>query len=86
MAIAVAILGSLVFIGWFIVRVVRGKTVSAHIISYAVACVAGIYTFAFFLAMDISQLLKVVVSILFGVALIILAAYFQRRRQPGKPA
>ncbi len=80
MAIAIAILASLAFIGWFIARAVRGKLVSAHIISYAVACVAGIYTFAYFLGMDIPQLLKVVVSILFGVALIFLAAYFQRRR------
>lgn len=86
MAITIAILASLAFIGWFIARVVRGKSVSAHIISYAVACVAGIYTFAYFLAMDIPQLLKVVVSILFGVALIILAAYFQRRRQAGQQA
>jgi len=86
MAITIAILASLAFIGWFIVRAVRGKSVSAHIISYAVACVAGIYTFAYFLSMDIPQLIKVVVSILFGVALIFLAAYFQRRRQLSKRA
>ena len=83
MATAVAVLASLAFIGWLIYRAVRGKPFKAHNITYGLACVAGAYTFAFFLSMDIPQLIKIVVSILLGMALIVMAAYFQRR-QPGK--
>ncbi len=82
---AVAVLASLAFIGWLIYRAVRGKSFKAHNITYGLACVAGVFTFAFFINMDIPQLIKVVVSIFLGIALIILAAYLQRRRQPAKP-
>ena len=86
MAITVAILASLGFIGWVIYRAVRGKPIKAHVVAYAVACVTGVFTLAYFLSMeDIPQLIKVVVSILLGMALIVLAAFLQRRRQPGKP-
>lgn len=81
---AVAILASLIFIGWLIYRAVRGKPFKAHNITYGLACVAGVFTYAFFLSMDIPELLKIVVSIILGMLLIVLAAYLQRRRQPGK--
>ncbi len=84
MLIAVAILASLAFIGWLVYRAVRSKPVRAHTISYALACLAGIYTYAYFLSMDFPQLIKIVVSILLGIILIVLAAYLQRR-QVGKP-
>ncbi len=75
------------FIGWLIYRAVKGRPFmfKAHTVTYAVACVAGVFTYGFFLSMDIPQLVKIVVSILLGIALIILAAYFQRRRQMSKP-
>jgi hypothetical protein len=82
---AVAVLASLAFIGWLIYRAARGKPIKAHMVSYGVAIVAGIFTFVFFLNMDIPQLFKIATSIVFGIALIFLAAYIQRRRQPGKP-
>ena len=81
--VAVAVLASLVFIGWIIYRVVKVKSVKAYMVSYGVACVAGVFTFAYFLSLDIPQLIKIVVSILLGMALIVLAAFLQRR-QPGK--
>jgi tryptophan-rich sensory protein len=80
MLVAVAVLASLAFIGWLVFRAVRQKTVRAHMVSYALASLAGIYTYAFFLNMDISKLIKIVVSLLLGAALIVLAAYLQRRR------
>jgi len=80
MPTAVAILSSLAFMGWLIYRAIKQKPVKAHTISYALACVTGIFTFAFFLAMDIPELVKILVSILFGAALIVLTAYFQRRK------
>ena len=86
MLITVAVLASLALIGWLIYRAVRGKPFKAHIVAYAVACVTGIFTLAFFLSMDIPQLVKIVVSIFLGIAMIILAAYFQRRRLPNKPS
>ena len=82
---AVAVLASLAFIGWLIYRAVRGKSFKAHNITYGLACVAGVFTFAFFISMDIPQLIKVVVSIFLGMALIVLAALLQRRHQPDKP-
>lgn len=71
------------FIGWLIYRVVKGKpfTLKAHTVTFGLACVAGVFTYAFFLGMDIPQLVKIVVSIFLGIALIVLAAYLQRRRQ-----
>ncbi len=84
MAAVVAVLASLAFIGWLIYRAVKVKSVKAHLVSYGVACVAGVYTYAYFLSMDVPQLIKIVVSILLGAALIVVAAYLQRRRQPSQ--
>ncbi|HUV75558.1 MAG TPA: hypothetical protein VMW00_02770 [Dehalococcoidales bacterium] len=84
MAIAVAVLASLAFIGWLIYRAIKGRPFKAHTITYGVAEVAGVYTYAFFLSMDIPQLVKIVVSIILGMILIFVAAYVQRRRQMGK--
>ncbi|MFC2066810.1 hypothetical protein ACFLUO_07155 [Chloroflexota bacterium] len=83
MLTAVAVLASLVFIGWLISRAVRQKTVRAHTVSRALAYVASVFTFAYFLSMNIPELFKIVVSILLGMALIVLAALLQRR-QAGK--
>lgn len=80
MLTAVAVLASLIFIGWLIYRAVRQRQVRAHTVTRAVAYVAGLYTFAFFLSMDIPLLIKVVASILLGAALIVLAASLQRRQ------
>jgi len=83
--IVVAVLASLAFIGWIIYRAVKQKPIKAHTVTRVLAYVAGIYTFAFFLSMNIPQLVKIMASILLGAVLIVLAAYLQRRRQPGKP-
>jgi len=84
MPITVAILASLGFIGWVIYRAVRGKPIKAHVISYAVACITGVFTLAYFLSMDIPQLIKIVVSILLGIVLIVVATALQHRRQQSK--
>ena len=84
MAITVAVLASLAFIGWLIYRAIKGRPFKAHTITYGVAEVAGVYTYAFFLTMDIPQLIKIVVSIILGMILIFVAAYVQRRRQMDK--
>jgi len=94
---AVAVLISLVisaaflgFIGWLIYRVVKGelkvRQIRAHTIAYGLSVMAGIFTYAFFLSMDIPQLFKITASIILGIALIFMAAYIQRRRQPSKPS
>jgi hypothetical protein len=83
MLVTVAVLASLAFIGWLIFRAVKGKPFSAHTISYAIASLTGVYTYGFFLSMDIPQLVKIVASILLGAVLIVVAAYLQRRRQTG---
>ena len=83
MLTAVAVLASIAFIGWLVFRTVRQQTVRAHTVSRALAYIAGVFTFAFFLSMDIPELIKIVVSILLGIALIVLAALLQRH-QPDK--
>jgi len=82
--IVVAVLASLVFIGWLIYRAVKQKPIRAHTVTRVLAYVTVIYTFAFFLSMDIPQLVKIVISILLGAALIVIAAYLQRHRQLSK--
>ncbi len=79
MVAAVAVLASLAFIGWIIYRAVKVKSVKAHMVSYGVAVVAGVYTYAYFLSLDLPQLIKIVVSILLGIILIIIGALYQRR-------
>lgn len=85
MLTAVAVLSTLAFLAWLVLRALRGKQLMAHHITYGLAIITGVYTLAFFLSMDIPQLIKIVISIIVGVALIFLAAYIQRRRQLGKP-
>ena len=82
--ITIATFAILGFIGWLIYRAVRGRQVKAHHITYGIAVITGIFTYGFFLSMNILQPVKIVVSILLGMALIVLAAYLQGR-QPGKP-
>ncbi len=81
MLIVVAVLASLAFFGWLIYRTVKQQPVRANTVTRVLAYVVSIYTFAFFLGMDIPQLVKVMVSIFLGMLLIVLAAYLQRQRQ-----
>jgi hypothetical protein len=80
MAMAVAILATLGFIGWLIYRAVRQKAVKAHFVSYGIAIVAGVFTYVYFLSLDFPQLIKILVSIVLGIIFIIVAALYQRRR------
>ncbi len=82
--VTLAIWASLGLIAWLIYRAIKHRTFSAHTISYALAILAGIFTYAFFLSMDLTQLVKILVSILLGAALIFLAAYLQLRRRQRK--
>ena len=77
--ITIATLAILGFIGWLIYRAVRGRQVKAHHITYGIAVITGIFTYGFFLSMNILQPVKILVSIFLGLALIIFAAYLQRR-------
>jgi glucan phosphoethanolaminetransferase (alkaline phosphatase superfamily) len=79
MVISVAVLAALAFIGWLIVRAIKAKSVKAHFISYGIAIVAGVFTYAYFLSLDFPQLIKIVASILLGIILIIFGALYQRR-------
>ncbi len=81
--ITIAVLATLGFIGWLIYRAIKGRQVKAHNITYGIAVVTGIYTYGFFLSMNILQPIKILVSIFLGMVLIVLAALLQRRRQAG---
>ncbi|MFC2072579.1 hypothetical protein ACFLUU_07780 [Chloroflexota bacterium] len=84
--ITIAVLAILGFIGWLIYRAIRRIQVKAHHITYGIAVITGIYTYGFFLSMNILPPIKILVSILLGIVLIVLAAYIQRRhQQPSKP-
>jgi hypothetical protein len=80
MAVAIAVLAALAFLGWIIYKAVKAKPITAHFVSYAVAVVAGIFTYAYFLSMDFPQLIKIVASIFVGILLIIIGALYQRRQ------
>jgi len=82
MLTAIAVLLSLAFIGWLIWWAVKRRPVKAHVLMYLLSTLAGIYTLAFFLSMDIPTILKVMLSIILGATLIFLAAYLQRQQQP----
>ncbi|MFC1969712.1 hypothetical protein ACFLVV_00655 [Chloroflexota bacterium] len=79
MLIAVGILLSIAFIGWLIWRAARKRAIKAYMAMYGLSCVAGIFTLAFFLSMDISKMIKILVCIIFGGILIYLAARLQQR-------
>jgi len=82
MLIALAVLLSLALIGWLIARAVKRKPIKAHLVLYWLSALSGIFTLAYFLTMDIPRIAKILVCIVLGAALIFLAAYMQRRRQP----
>ncbi|MBA7716257.1 hypothetical protein ES703_125326 [subsurface metagenome] len=82
--ITIATFAILGFIGWLIYRAVRGRQVKAHHITYGIAVITGIFTYGFFLSMNILQPVKILVSIILGMVLIVLAAYLQRRRQASR--
>jgi len=77
---SIAMLATWGLIGWLIYRAVKGKRVKAHHIVYGIAVVTGIFTYGFFLSMNIPQPLKILLSIILGIVLIILAALLQRRQ------
>jgi O-antigen ligase len=81
----IGVIGSLALIGWLIWRAVKRKPIKAHLVSYILACIAGVFTFTFFLSMDLPKVLKILVSIILGGVLIFVAAWFQRRVKPGQP-
>jgi uncharacterized membrane protein len=79
MAVAVAVLATLAFIVWLVYRAIKDKGVKAHFISYGIAIVAGVFTYAYFLNLDYPQLIKIVASIILGIILIVVAAVLQKR-------
>ena len=82
---AIAVIGSLAFIGWLIWRAAKRKPIKAHLVSYILACISGVFTFTFFLTMDIPEVVKILASIILGGALIFIAAWFQRSIKPEEP-
>ena len=80
MAMVFAVLASLAFLTWLIYRALRRGSVRAHTVAYGIAVVTGIYTYAYFLNMGIPQLVKIVVSIVLGIAFIFAAARIERRQ------
>ncbi len=78
--VAIAVLASLAFIAWIIYRVLKVKSLKAYMVSYGIAVVSGVFTYAYFLSLDMPQLIKIVASIVLGIMLIIIAALLQRRQ------
>ena len=77
--IAIGILALLALIGWLSWRAAKKYTIKAYMIMYGLSGLAGIFTLAFFLDMDLPKIMKILVCIILGVALIFVAAWFQRR-------
>jgi len=79
MLTAVGIVLALSFIGWLAWRAAKRRAIKAYMAMYGLSCVAGIFTLAFFLSMDISKMIKILACIIFGSILIYLAARLQQR-------
>jgi hypothetical protein len=88
--VAIGIIALLVLIGRLIYRALSSKkagravaeAIRPHTVMYGLSCVAGVCSLAFLLDMGtVSKLVKVVVCILLGIALIFLAAWIQRKAQ-----
>jgi len=79
MVIGVAFLAAMVFIVWIIIRAIKSRSIKAHSISYGIAIVAGVFTYAYLLSLDFPQLFKIVASIIVGIILIVFGALYQRR-------
>jgi hypothetical protein len=84
MLIALTVLLTLALIGWLIARAVKRKPIKAHLLLYWLSALSGIFTLAYFLTMDMPRIVKILVCIVLGAALIFLAAYSQRRKQPAR--
>lgn len=69
----------LAFIGWLIWRVAAKKGIKAYMVLYGLSSMAGIFTLAFFLSMDISKMIKILACIIFGSIFIFIAARLQQR-------
>ena len=80
MVIGVGIILSLVFIGWLVWWAVKRRPVKAHMVMYGLSWLTGIFTLAFFLDMDMEKIVKILVCIVLGAALIFLAGHLQRRQ------
>ena len=85
MLTVVGIILSLAFIGWLVWRAVKRKPIKAYMAMYGLSCVAGIFTLAFFLSMDISKMIKILACIILGGILIYLAARLQQRAKANQP-
>ena len=82
--VSIAVLAIFGLIGWLIFNAIRGRQIKAHHIIYGIDIVAGIFTYGFFLSMDIPKPVKILVSIFAGIVFIVVAAILQRRRQAAK--
>jgi len=82
MLMFIAILLAAAFIGWIVYAAAKRKQLKIYVDMYWLSSLAGIFTVAFFMTMDIPKIVKILVGIVLGVVFISLAAYLQRRRQP----
>lgn len=80
MMLAIGVILSLAFLGWLIWLAVKKRPIKAYMVMYTLASLTGVFTIAFFLSMNIDQVIKILISIVLGAVLIFLAAYFQRRQ------
>jgi len=83
MLIALAIVLSVGFVGWLIWRAVKKKPIKLHMVMYGLSALAGIFSLAFFMTMDIPTIAKVLSAITLGGVLIYLASRRQQRKQRG---
>ncbi len=77
---AIAVLLGIAFVGWLIWQAAKRRPLKAHMVMYGLSSASGIFALVFFLSMDIDKMVKILISIILGAALIFLAAYLQRRQ------
>ena len=84
MLAAIGVVLSLLFVGWLAWRAAKKKLVKASMVMYGLACLAGVFTLAFFLTMDVAKVIKILACIILGGLLIYIAARLQQRDRLGQ--
>ncbi len=74
-----AFLGML-FAAWLIYQALAGHFPRAHVIFFILSALTGLYTFIFFLVLDISLFIRLAVAAVTGTALIITAFSIRKNR------
>ena len=80
MLTGIAALFAMVFLAYLIFQALNGKLPRTHVILYLLSTITALYSFIYFLAMDISFGIKAAASIILGLIAILIASRLRHHR------